>query len=63
MTKLDICENFTNGLAAVRLTLEDIRTNWKYAGGSRGRHDNYNKTCYRESQRPMRQDKCICKKG
>ena len=52
MTKNYYLNNLINNLADYGLTLEELRTNWKYAGGDKYRHNRYFKLCHREEDRP-----------
>ena len=51
---------FIKGLNKHGLNFEDVRNNWKYAGGDTGRHFNYYKLCHSKTEFPGHEDVCIC---
>ena len=53
---------FVIGLREFGLTFEEVKQNWKYAGGNKGRHYNYWILLYGEDKKmPPHEDECICK--
>ena len=42
------------------MTLEDIRKNWKYAGGDSRSHLTYFEICFPKKRLPTHKDVCIC---
>ncbi len=59
MASLNLTDRFIEGLKTHNLTLDDIK-NWKYCGGSSGRHLNYFKICCKDSELPKETNKCVC---
>jgi hypothetical protein len=57
---LSISKRFSNGLNRYGIELDDLRTNWKYCGGERGRHLNYYNICCIGEEQPDHEELCIC---
>ena len=55
-----LAKRFVNGLKNYNLTLEDIRKNWKYAGGDSCSHLSYFEVCFPQKLLPTHKDVCIC---
>ena len=56
----EFTQKFIQGLAAHGLTYEDVKQNWKYAGGDTGRHSNYYDMAFSHLQEPEYTDRCVC---
>ena len=56
----ELTRKFIQGLEAHGLTYEEVKQNWKYAGGNMGRHLNYYNLCYSHLQPPALTDRCVC---
>ena len=53
-------QKFIDGLAEYGLTYEEVKKNWKYAGGDSRHHLNYYHLCYAHLQPPEWTDRCVC---
>ena len=53
-------QKFIKGLAGYGITYEEVKDNWKYAGGDTGRHRNYYTLCYSHLDPPEATDRCVC---
>ena len=54
-------KKFIKGLAEYNLTEEEVKKNWKYCGGDRGRHYNYFKLSCPNDDEPEHTNECVCK--
>lgn len=57
---LELTEKFIKGLDDFGLTIDEIKNNWKYCGGNKGRHLNYFKLCCKNEEIPEIVNKCVC---
>ena len=60
MTIMTVSKRFSNGLKRYNITTEEIRDNWKYCGGDKGRHLNYYQIVCPDEEPPDKEDRCIC---
>ena len=56
----ELIEKFIEGLAEHGLTYEEVKQNWKYAGGDSRHHFNYFLLCHTEHDQPDWTDRCVC---
>lgn len=57
---MTISRRFENGLKRYNISPDDLKENWKYCGGDRGRHLNYyNVVCPGEDP-PNNEARCLC---
>ena len=56
----ELTRKFIQGLEAHGLTYEEVKQNWKYAGGNMGSHLNYYNLCYSHLEPPAILDRCVC---
>ena len=57
---LDVCQRFINGLKKEGLTLEEVKTKWRYAGGNRDRRYRYFKLAHPDKVPPEYKEACVC---
>ena len=57
---LSISKRFSNGLKKYNISLDNLKENWKYCGGEKGRHLNYYNLCCKDEDIPEHEDRCIC---
>jgi|TARA_R100000773_G_scaffold31701_3_gene27077 uracil-DNA glycosylase len=57
---MNISKRFENGLKRFNITPEELKKDWKYCGGDRGRHLNYYKVVCPDEEEPPHEDRCIC---
>ena len=57
---LKLRQKFIDGLAEYGLTYEEVKENWKYAGGDSRHHLNYYHLCYAHLEPPDWTDRCVC---
>lgn len=57
---MNISKRFENGLKRFNITPDDLKSDWKYCGGDRGRHLNYFKVVCPDDVEPKHEDRCIC---
>ena len=57
---MKLTQKFIKGLAAYGLTYDDVKQNWKYAGGDTGHHSNYYYMAFSHLQQPEHTDRCVC---
>ena len=58
---LELTEKFIKGLQNYDLTYDEIKNNnWRYCGGSTGRHFNYFKLCFEDQNLPDSTNECVC---
>ena len=57
---MTISRRFENGLKRYNISPEDLKENWKYCGGDRGRHLNYYKVVCPGEGPPENEERCIC---
>lgn len=58
---LELTNKFITGLKNYGLTYDDIKnSNWKYCGGSTGRHLNYFKLVFSNYDLPEHTNECVC---
>tara|TARA_R110002012_G_scaffold284971_1_gene475922 strand:- start:1279 stop:1662 length:384 start_codon:yes stop_codon:yes gene_type:complete len=55
-----ISKRFSNGLKKYNVSLDNLKENWKYVGGEKGRHLNYYNLCCKDEEIPHHEDRCIC---
>lgn len=58
---LRLKQRWIAGLAEYGLTLEEVKKNWSYAGGTNDSHYNYFNLVFPGCELPEWEDKCICK--
>ena len=56
----ELTHTFIQGLEAHGLTYEEVKLNWKYAGGDTGRHSRYTTMAFSHLQTPEHTDRCVC---
>ena len=56
----ELRRKFIEGLAEHGLTYEEVKQNWKYAGGDSRHHLNYYHLCYAHLEPPAWTDRCVC---
>lgn len=56
----NIHQRFANGLRQHNLTYDEVVNNWKYCGGTDGRHLNYFNLCCKDKEMPDHNPRCIC---
>ena len=62
MTNSKLRDRFVIGLSARGLTFDEVKQNWRYAGGDTGSHHNYWLLLYgRDKEKPAYEDECVCK--
>jgi hypothetical protein len=49
-----------NNLVDYELTYDELKANFKYAGGDKNSHNRYFKLCYKEEDRPAHCNYCLC---
>ena len=52
--------NFCDGLDSLGLTYAEVKRDYKYSGGTKGRHKNYFDLCFPTETRPRRRRHCLC---
>jgi len=58
---MDLTKRFKDGLINYNLSYEEIlENNWKYCGGTNGRHYNYYRLLFNDAPFPDKTTKCIC---
>ena len=53
-------KNFCKNLEALGLTYEEVKRDYKYSGGTKGRHKNYFDLCFPMNNRPDKIQSCLC---
>ena len=56
----ELRRKFVEGLAEYGLTYEDVKQNWKYAGGDSRHHENYYDMAFSHLEQPDHTDRCVC---
>jgi uracil-DNA glycosylase len=57
---IQISKRFSNGLKKYDISLDNLKENWKYCGGEKGRHLNYYNLCCKGEDIPEHEERCIC---
>ena len=53
-------KRFENGLAQYNINMDDLKENWAYCGGSKGRHLNYYNIVCPNEEIPIDENACVC---
>tara|TARA_R110001599_G_scaffold352904_1_gene589268 strand:+ start:980 stop:1396 length:417 start_codon:yes stop_codon:yes gene_type:complete len=60
MATKNLTKRFLKGLEEVGVTYEEMRNNWKYAGGNQKEHLNYFRLAYPNDLPPPFEHNCVC---
>ena len=55
-----LSRRFLNGLELYKITLNQLKTKWKYCGGEQGRHLSYFDIACPGEDLPEHEEKCVC---